>query len=233
MSKSKSLSTVPSLDVHVVHIRGYHKLAMNSAAQTACAAAMAGLELQKVKVLLKKSATGCTFDQWMEANQERLEFSRKTAYNYIRLAENLKGKLLKREEQSVVALLEKAPSELNDAQTKRLLQAMHKSTDGASLNELYQDFGIVRLPHKAPARKALSGGDDEAIPPQPEAPVEELAQQVFNFFSERSDELRKTYTLGKDKIFLVTKWPTEHLDEAIEKITRDLEMLRQIRKARK
>lgn len=173
MSKSKSLVVVPSFDVHVAHIRDYHRLAMNSAAQTACAAAMAGLELQKVKVALKKNDTGVVFTEWVEKHEDELGITLRTAQRYMALAQNLKGKLLKEDERSVVALMDKAPSELSPAQIKRLLETMHKSIDGQSLSELYKDFGITRDQHGKGLKNAIRSLPDSSAKSD-EPPTEQM-----------------------------------------------------------
>jgi hypothetical protein len=225
----KALAVVPSFDVNIAHIRDYHRLAMNSAAQTTCAAAMVGLELQKVKVALKKSATGGTFDDWLEQHEEQIGFSRRTAFRYTALAENLKSKLLKSQDHSVVVLIGKAPSDLNDRQVKTLLLAMHKSVDGQSLSELYEDFGITRKAHGASLKdKGSSSGAGDAPPP---VTTEEKIQMQLDLFGSYSLSLDETVMEHGAKILLITKWPKPRLDEAIRIAKRNLTLLVKVRGA--
>jgi len=228
MSKSKALSIVPSFDVNIAHIRDYHRLAMNSAAQTTCAAAMVGLELQKVKVALKKNDTGVVFGKWLEDHESDIGFTTRTAQRYMALAENLKSKLLKSQDNSVIALIGKAPSDLNDRQVKTLLLAIHKSVDGQSLSELYEDFGITRATPKLRNPNPANNGSDDPPPPVTTAEKVQMQLDLFGSFSLSLDE---TVDEGGTKILLISKWPKPRLDEAIRIAKRNLQLLVKVRGA--
>jgi len=229
MKQSKSLSVVPSFEANIVHIREYHRLAMNSAAQAVCAAAMVGLELQKVKLGLKKSASGCTFDQWLEENDDKVGFARRTAFKYMALAENLKSKLLKSQDKSVVGLIGHAPSDLNERQMKTLLLAMNKSVDGQSLSDLYEDFGITRKHHAQPKRLgngAATDGDDDEPPP---VTIDELLADQLERAAKFSDALKETVELHGTKVLVISQHETKNLDVVIEIAKRAVAVLVKLR----
>ena len=103
-------------------------------------AILCGLELLAVQKQLK-SASGCTFEQWLSNHQEALGFSRRTVFKYTCLAEHAKAKL---QDKSTLLLMDSAPGSLTTGAREKLLSALHKSVDGQSLTELYEELGIAR-----------------------------------------------------------------------------------------
>lgn len=105
----------------------------------------------------------------------------------MELAEGLKSKALKTESDSLLALLECPPSQLSDAETKRLTNVVSKMTDGATLSELYQEFGIVKRPQgygaKGGARERAAGSavDDAQVLLEGQRV---LAQNLINLLTE-------------------------------------------------
>jgi len=175
-------------DPRAARVREYHHLAMVSANQAVAAAIFAGLELRAVQSDLKKSATGGTFDDWLDKHQETLCFSRRTAFRYTGLADKIKNKLLAKRDPSLDRLLSLAPSEMTAPQAKLLLQTLHKSVDGESLTALYQDFGIVKLPRLNNAKP--KGGDTRSAQ---SAPTPELLIQDDLFAPLKKDDLYEAW----------------------------------------
>ena len=227
---SKSLSTVSSLDQSIGKIRDYHRLAMNGANQTVAAAIFAGLELLSVQQMLKaaKDAPPVIFLQWFEQNENQLGFSLSTKDRYMRLASGIKPKL-KAAHPELDRLLSLAPSQMNDAQALTLMKALHKSVDGESLTELYEDFGIVKE-RRTPTRTLRAG---DGAPPPMDVPIEQQVEEQLELFATHIDAMHKTVKLGNDEVLLATHWPAPKLDTAIEMLKRTLATLVKVRSARK
>jgi hypothetical protein len=247
--KSKSLSVSPSsalcakpspdpawLDKSVGKLREYHGIAMNAANQAVAAAIFAGLELKAVQKNLRNCHSGSkdsagkllNFEEWLSANEQLLGFSVRTAFRYLKLADGIKSKL-KDQAPELDRLLSFAPSQMSATQAKALLQALHKSVDGESLNDLYLDFGIVkptrRFPHNS--NPANNGSDHEGST----VTVEEKVQMQLDLFGQYSLSLDQTISEGGAKILLISKWPKPRLDEAIKIAKRNLTLLVKVRGA--
>ncbi len=130
-------------------------IAMNAASQAVAAAIFAGLELRAVQAGLKKCHSG-TFDQFLGKHEEMLGFTRRTAFRYTALADGVKAKL-KAQAPELDRLLSFAPSQMTDSQAKKWLEAVHKSVDGASLSDLYEDYEITRKAHGASLKDRRPG----------------------------------------------------------------------------
>jgi hypothetical protein len=186
MTKSKTLA-VPQFDGRAAKVGEYHTIAMNAANQATAAAIFAGLELRAIQADLRKSATGGTFDDWLDRNQRGLGFARRTAFRYTALADRIKNKLLAARDASLGRLLSLAPSQLSEAQAKLLLQSLRKSVGGVPLGELYLDYGIVKPARKLPVNHnpATNDGSQERKEPTPDliiqdelfSPIDKLCQQ--------------------------------------------------------
>lgn len=125
----------------------FHRNAMLSAAQSACWLVFAGVELKRQK----REVGHGKWEAWVEEN---CEYGDRTARKYMDLAEGVKDKLLKAAAKrnpdsdlnagEVLALMQKPAGELLDGEQLTLLKAVHHLTDGATVSELYQDFGITK-----------------------------------------------------------------------------------------
>jgi len=146
MTKSNTL-VVTNQDQRLASALRYHELAGASAAQMAVAAGMAGLELRS----LKKDVGHGPWEDWFEANFAG-KMSLRTAQRYMALADGLKGKTLKNDTVSFLPLLDSAPSKLSEPERKKLEKVITKSADGATVSELYEEFGIVKRPRGAGAK---------------------------------------------------------------------------------
>jgi hypothetical protein len=123
----------------------YHRNAVTAAGQAVAWAVMCGLELIKIR---KQVGHG----EWLPWIKKNCDFTERTAYRYIGVAEGVKAKKLNLT--SMSNLLGAAPSNLTIDQRNELLQAVHKATDGETLQQLYLDFGII----KAPQGSGATGG---------------------------------------------------------------------------
>lgn len=126
-------------------VNAYHAAAGNAAAQMAVYAVMCGAELIKIQ-----KQVGRTFVKFVEGN---CSFTYRSARKYMDLAAGVKDRALKCESDSHLKLLEHRPSELTPAQSKKLHKAVSEITDGRTLSELYQEFGIIK-----PLGNGLRGG---------------------------------------------------------------------------
>lgn len=147
-------------------INHHHHAARNAAAQMAMHAALAGLELLKVKKDLGHGAFG--------AFLETLEFTDRTAQKYMMLAEGIRKRIEgKYESGSYLTLLDCAPSGLDKEQSDRLEKLLHKVTDGSSISQLYLDFGITKAPQGSQTTGGGPGGSKPraalSLPEQEEA----------------------------------------------------------------
>ena len=170
MSKSKPLA-LPAPDPmarHILHLRAFHQSSLMAGFQSIAAAIFTGLELLATQADLKK-CNSCTFEDWMEKHECELGFSRRTAFHYTKLAKGMKARV-----GDVEPLLSFAPSDLKPEQQKRLLKAVHKSVDGETLNELYQDFGIIKKKHGHGLLKAHDKSAKLALPDSAPPSAEQL-----------------------------------------------------------
>lgn len=103
----------------------FHRLSREAGAVAIRAALAAGVELLEAR---REMAGG--FLRWIEA---KCDFSQRTAYNYIRLAEATLP------EAAVPALLEGS-----DEERTRAVEEAAASADSRTLTDLYADLGIVR-----------------------------------------------------------------------------------------
>ncbi len=138
----------------------FHHSAHASAAQMAIAAAKCGLELKA----LKKECGHGIWEEFFARNFAQHGMTIRTAQRYIGLADGLKGKALKNDTGSFLALLDSPPSKLTQAESQKLTKEMGKVTDGATLSELYQDFGIVKKPQGSGAKGGARVKGDEDGP---------------------------------------------------------------------
>lgn len=197
MSDSTAI-VIKDQDKRVAEALRLHASATASAAQMAIAAAKCGLELKA----LKKEAGHGTWENFFADNFESHGLTLRTAQKYMALADGLKGRALKNESGSFLKLLECAPSELKPAEQEKLTKAVGKVTDGKTLSELYQDFGIVKKPQgsgaKGGAKVSTKTEEAPADPVQTEAQIarehterfvallkEELTDKKFNAASEK------------------------------------------------
>lgn len=148
---SKQLPTPVIQQTSIDAVNRYHRAAKNSAAQMAVYAVLAGLELAKIKEALPHG----TFTEFVE---RQLEINERTAQRYIRLADGVKNKALKTDTVSVLALLDSAPSDLTPAKAEQLQKLVHKVTDGAGVSQLYQEFGIAKVPQGSATTGGGPGG---------------------------------------------------------------------------
>lgn len=145
---TKNLPALPDQDKRIAEALRLHQIVLASAAQMAVAAAKAGLEFKAIKKTLGHS-------NWEPFFQHHFakSITLRTAQRYMALADGLKGKALKNDTGvSFLPLLEQAPSKLSEKDQEKLTKAVSKMTDGATLSELYQDFGIVKKPQGAGAK---------------------------------------------------------------------------------
>lgn len=162
---TKNLPALANQQERVAAALRYHHAAQASAAQMAIAAAKCGLELKAIK-------KECGHGPWVDFFENHFQehgLSLRTAQKYMALADGLKGKALKNESGAFLALLDSPPSKLTEAESKKLTKDLGKVTDGATLSELYQDFGLVKRPQGAGAKggkkaKANQGDDGEVTP---------------------------------------------------------------------
>lgn len=170
MSKPTLALTIRDQDKRVANALAHHHAATASAAQMAVSAALCGLELKAIKKEIGHGGWGNFFDTHFAGHG----LSERTGRNYIALAEGLKSKTLKSATVADLKLLEAAPSTLSAAQQQTLAKHVGRLTDGATLTELYQDYGIVKRPQGHGAK----GGDTSqhrTAKPTPEEQAE-LAQ---------------------------------------------------------
>lgn len=168
----------------------FHRAAMLSTAQAACFLVLAGAELQRQKKAMQRGQ----WEPWVEAN---CEFSIDSAQRYMALANGVRNRALKGalggEDADFMALLATPGHQLDDAQQRTLLQAVHKLTDGETVQQLYLDFGIT----KKPKRK---GGGDGAKGDKGEAPQEKPAdwtQEQWDRYLALSPEMRRAVDLWR------------------------------------
>jgi hypothetical protein len=161
----KNLPALPNQDKRLAEVLRLHSIINASAAQMAVAAAKCGLELKA----LKKEAGHGAWEDYFETHLARHGLSDRTARNYMRLADGLKGKALKSASVAVLELLDSAPSALKPAEQEKLTKAVAKMTDGATLSELYQEMGIAKKPQGSAAKggklKKGDKDDDESEEP--------------------------------------------------------------------
>lgn len=123
----------------------YHSLSRAAAQDAVAYAVMAGMELAAAKAQISHGS----FLPWIE---KHCEFSQQTANNYMRLAERM---IASGSFRAVVP-------QLTDGQVqtagdrKALLAAIRETADGATLQQLYFDFGILK-----PRGETLMGGARE------------------------------------------------------------------------
>jgi|GEM_PF-5026903 len=155
---TKNLPAITNEDKRVAAALHLHATATGAASQMAVAAAKCGLELKAIK---KELGTG-NWVPWFEAHLEKAGLTLRTGQRYMALADGLKGKALRNDNVSFLALLDSAPSKLSQAEQKTLTKEVSKITDGKALSELYQDFGISKKPQGAGAKggKAKEKDDD-------------------------------------------------------------------------
>lgn len=153
MADKKTLA-LRDQDKRIATALRHHHAASASAAQMAVSAALCGLELRAIKKEIGHGGWGEFFATHFEAHG----LSERTSRNYMALAEGLKSKTLKSATVADLVLLEAAPSALTSAQQQTLAKHVGKLTDGATLAELYRDYGIV----KAAQGSGAKGGDTSA-----------------------------------------------------------------------
>jgi len=163
----KHLPAITDQEKRVAAALHFHEMASTSAAQMAIAAAKCGLELKAIKKDLGHGA----FEQWFGAHLDRDGFRLRTAQKYMALADGLKGKVIKNAPGAFLELLDSAPSKLSEQQQRSLTKAVSKMTDGATLTELYRDFGIAKKPQGSGATGGKKDSKPEATAPTPPPPT--------------------------------------------------------------
>ena len=114
----------------------FHRRSKAGAAAQVGYAVLCGLELTRQRKIHRGD-----WEIWVEFN---CEFSLRTAQRYVVLAENVGNQAKKA---ALVSLLEgAADAPLTEDQEAELLALVAKVADGATLTELYQDYGICKLP---------------------------------------------------------------------------------------
>jgi hypothetical protein len=164
---TKQLPALRDQEARVAAALKFHHSAQASAAQMAVAAAKCGLELKAIK---RECGHG-GWEPFFESHFAGEGLSLRTAQRYIALADGLKSKALKNDTVSFLPLLDTAPSALTQAQQKTLTKEVGKLTDGATLSDLYQDFGIVKKPQGSGAKGGAKAGSEEEAPPADSAEV--------------------------------------------------------------
>jgi hypothetical protein len=141
----------------------YHRCAQTAAAQATAYAILCGLELQRIRSEVsskggrpKKLPTALSgvSDGWEKWVEDNCDFSAKTAQRYIAVADGVKGRLAQSTaSRTLAAIVDIAPSSLNEAQRATLLKSVSKVTEGQTLQQLYLDFGITKADPRANLRK--------------------------------------------------------------------------------
>jgi hypothetical protein len=192
----KTLAVIPdAVPLHNV----YHRNAMFSTAQAACWIVMAGAELRRCKKTMKHGG----WEKWVETH---CEFSDRTAQKYMQLAEHVKDKALRDSSKanagSFLELLEKPAATLTEGEQLTLLKAVHGLTDGATVSELYEDFGIVKR-MKDRGGKRTKGGDTEELT---------AAEKTALFLAAFREDFTGTF-LALDALLLGGKWRAETITD--------------------
>ncbi len=166
----------------------YHRNGMLATAQGACWLVLAGVELLRQRDASTKrgarndlaTAVSSGWEKWVEDN---CEFNIRTAQRYIALAMNVKEKALKASFKtnldSFLELLQTPAQNLSAAQQIQLLQSVHKLTDGATISQLYLDFGITKKPQGSAGKGGDLGGGGASRQTKAELAIEEWEPLVI------------------------------------------------------
>ena len=135
---SKVATLVPdrTLSERAAAVNWHHHAALATAAQAAMHAVLAGLELLAAQEEVEHGG----WLAWVEAN---CECTARTSQKYMLLADRVKGRMVAGGEGGRL-LLEAAPSDLTAEDRDRLLSSVAGFVDGATLTELYLDYGIIK-----------------------------------------------------------------------------------------
>jgi hypothetical protein len=180
-------TTVSAEAAELAHNR-YHRAARSSAAMAIVYAAMAGRELIEKRKGIKHGG-------WLKWVEKNCEFSDCTAWRYMSLAEQLKGKIVgvidkscsvqdligRTKFEAIIQLLDRPPSELLPAETEKLLADIRAATEGQTLRQLYFDFGLATPPKPVGGANHLHAFLKEAYPNKPEyleKPLDKLPKEV-------------------------------------------------------
>jgi len=211
-----------------------HQCVLSAGAISAASAIVCGLQLESdqkaLKEARKKSASTCTFDEWLESNEASLGFKRRTAFKYLGAAKETKAKLLKSGDKATLRLLECAPASLMPDARAKLLQAVQKCIGVTTLMDIYLEAGIVKQPHGASLKnrdQSTNHGGDKP----PGLTVAEKIDFQMELFGRYSLSLDETVTEHGTKILLISKWTRPRLDEAIRIAKHNLTLLVKVRGA--
>ncbi len=164
----------------------YHNLSRAAAQDAVAYAVMAGMELAAAKAQIPHGS----FLPWIE---KHCEFSQQTANNYMRLAEKMVA----------CGAFRAVVPHLTDGQVqsagdrKALLAAIRETADGATLQQLYFDFGILK-----PRGDVLLGGAREgAGRPTKAEQTEREARMAYEDWKAISGPLGR-YVSGRRYLYL-------------------------------
>jgi hypothetical protein len=140
-------------------IQSYHIQFTRAAGHMVVASILAGMDLRHIQRKLKKSASGCTFKEWLAAHEDELGFCERTAFKYLAVAKGMRDLMdWANRGRIVVELFDRAPSSLDSGEMKSLVSALAQSINGRSLTEMYELLGIV-----TPTKPVLEDGDTSKI----------------------------------------------------------------------
>lgn len=137
----------------------YHRCAQTAAAQATGYAILCGLELARIRSEISRPGkrsdlathVSSGWEKWVEEN---CEFNIRTAQRYMAVAEGVKGRIAQATaSRHLTNILDLAPSALAGAQREQLLKTVSKVTEGATLTQLYLDFGITKANPRDNLRK--------------------------------------------------------------------------------
>lgn len=190
-------------------VKRYHRAAKNSAAQMAVYAVLAGLELAQIKKALPHGE----FLPFVEAT---FDFSIRAAQRYASLAEGIKNKALKNDTVSYLPLLDCAPSELSPAKAEQLSKLIHKASDGSTISQLYQEFGIAKAPQGSGTKGGGPGGKPKAgsMDEQLEA-ARKIAREDLMALANKSLRYGGTFTILDDDLIEAAHAPLANLAQAM------------------
>jgi hypothetical protein len=189
---------------------------------------LCGFEMERIQGTLKKYHSD-TFEGWLEKHQAVLGFSRITAFRYKAVSDNVKSKLLSNGDHDVLALIDRHPASLNEAESSLLLKAVEKAVDGQSLRELLEEIKLARRPHGAALRNQNSPGGEI---PDRHVPIEQLVQEEMEFIGGVLERFSRKVKIGKDEVSILSQLPLDRIDTLIALFDEQAEELRQIKKAR-
>lgn len=156
---SKRNLPVKSLDDRIAVIQKCQNNILGALSQFAAWVVLCGMELNA----LQKEVGHGKWEEFFEKNLERPKFSIRTAQRYMQVADECKNRVLKNRTNcpnppilADLDFLVTSPTALNPAQFEQLTTEIRKITDGATMQEIMLDLGIIKAPHGI----GLHGGDN-------------------------------------------------------------------------